>query len=123
MPKIIRATILLLLSLFFTLSHAQDKSIDSLKIILRNPKIHDTTKLATLGFIMDSKYTQNDPKYYYVNNLIGALAQKNLRKKNNKILHETYTTWLATYYNVVAIDCAHKKLSLKGVAALDKSIA
>ncbi len=123
MPQLTRGTLLFVLMLAFASSRAQDHSIDSLKIVLRNPKIHDTTKLASIGSLMDSKYTQNDPKYYYINNLIGALAQKNLKKKNNKVLHETYTSWLATYYNVVAIECAHKKQSLKGVAALDKSIA
>ncbi|MCF6131705.1 tetratricopeptide repeat-containing sensor histidine kinase [Flavobacterium wongokense] len=123
MSKIKRINALLLFLLFFSASQAQDRNIDSLKVILRNPKVHDTVKLTAIGSLMDNKYTENNPKFYYLNNLIGALAQKNLKKKNNKILHETYTTWLATYYNVKAIDYGHKRESVKGLAALDKSIA
>jgi tetratricopeptide (TPR) repeat protein len=109
--------------LIFSASYSQDKTIDSLKIILRNPKVHDTTKLSSLGAVMDSKYTENNPKFYYINNLIGAIALKNLKKHNNQALHETYTMWLGTYYNVLAIDYGHKKEAVKGLAAIDKSIA
>ncbi len=118
-----KITGLITLLLVFSVSYSQDKTLDSLKIFLRNPKVHDTTKLSTLGTIMDSKYTENNPQYYYVNNLIGALAQKNLKKQNNPILRETYTSWLATYYNVLAIEYGHKKEAVKGLAAIDKSIA
>ena len=76
-----KITGLITLLLVFSVSYSQDKTLDSLKIFLRNPKVHDTTKLSTLGTIMDSKYTENNPQYYYVNNLIGALAQKNLKKQ------------------------------------------
>lgn len=112
------------IAFFFVFSvYPQDRKIDSLKVILRNPKVHDTTKLTTIETVMDANYTENDPKFYYLNNLIGGLAQENLKKKNNKQLHETYTSWLATYYNIKAIEYAHRKDAIHGLAALDKSIA
>ena len=123
MVKFIRVKCLLFFILFFSLTYAQDKTIDSLRVLLRNPKIHDTTKLAAIGAVMDSKYTENDPKYYYLNRFIGTIALKNLKKRNNAALHENYTLWLGTYYNVLAIDYGHKKEAVKGLAAIDKSIA
>jgi tetratricopeptide (TPR) repeat protein len=122
MFKIRRLITLIFFFFTFSVLYSQDKTIDSLKIILRNPKVHDTTKLTILGSVMDSKYTENDPKYYYLNQLMGTIALKNLKKHNNSVLHETYTLWLGTYYNVLAIDYGHKKEAVKGLAAIDKSI-
>lgn len=123
MSRIPKTILLLFILMAFSVVHSQDRKIDSLKLFLRNPKVHDTTKLTAIETVMDANYTENDPKFYYLNTLIGDLAQKNLRKKNNKVLHETYTSWLAAYYNIKAIDYAHRKDAIHGLAALDKSIA
>jgi len=117
-----RVSLFFCLFIFFA-CYPQDRTIDSLKSVLRNPRLHDTTKLAAVGMVMDSKYTENDPKYYYLNDLIGALARKNLKKRNSRELHKNYTIWLATYYNVLAINYGHKKDAVNGLAAIDKSIA
>jgi len=105
----------------FSNAYSQDKTIDSIKIVLQNPKVHDTTKLSMLGMTMDTNYTENDPTYYYLNDLIGNIARKNLKKDNSPELQSEYTLWLSTYYNALAIQYMHKR-DPKALVYIDKSI-
>ena len=121
MPKIYR--FLLLAVFFFSNSYAQDKTIDSLKIVLRNPKMHDTTKISTISEVMDY-YSEQEKDYYYLNNMRGRLAMQNLRKKNTPELYEKYTKALAGYYSVAGSEYSYKETGReRGLAYHDKSIA
>jgi tetratricopeptide (TPR) repeat protein len=71
--------------LFFYLpTWSQDLYLDSLKQTLLKPS-HDTTKLNTLGLIIDN-LNMSDKDFNYCNNQIGRIAAKNLTNKeiNNK---------------------------------------
>ncbi|TDP61133.1 hypothetical protein [Flavobacterium dankookense] len=68
--------------LFLTTSYAQEKAIDSLKTALRNPKLHETTKLQMIHNVARTKFTNNfDPKFHQVVDMLGDLALKNYNKK------------------------------------------
>lgn len=123
MPK---TTTRLLLLFFFTItnSFAQDQIIDSLKIALRNPKLHDTTRLAMIHNVARTKFTNNfDPKFHQVVDLLGEIAFKNYTKKNNPTLQKRYTSWLATYYSSVATRYLQKEEYNKAALHYDKAIA
>ena len=75
--------------LFLTTSYAQEKAVDSLKIALRNPKLHDTTRLQMIHTVARTKFTNNfDPKFHQVIDMLGEIALKNHNKKNNPILQK-----------------------------------
>jgi len=123
MFKIPRFTALFLLLLIFSNSFSQDKTIDSFKVVLQNPKIHDTLKLYSASFLMGAKYNDYQQGYYQLNDLMGALAFKNYHKKNPPELHTIYTMYLASYYNILAIRDGQKRDVVKAMAHIDKSIA
>jgi len=108
---------------FFSASYAQDKTTDSLKIAFQNPKMHDTTKMATILNVMKSRYTMNSPTYYYLNNWNGKLAQEVLKRNNTPAVHKKATLSLSTYYNGMAIECFVKGRIDQSIPYLDKSIA
>ncbi len=109
MFKINRLPILSFLFLVFASSFAQDKTIDSLKIVLQNPKLHDTTKVSIISEVMENNYYNNDKNYFLLNNMIGDIVLKNYKKKNNAKLHEKYSILLASYYSKVATEYSYKK--------------
>src|SRR5687768_4896150 len=75
-------SILFIVLLGFSASYSQDKIIDSLKIVLSNPKLHDTTRLRSISNTMDANYHDNyDKNYLYLNDMMGKLALKNYQKK------------------------------------------
>jgi tetratricopeptide (TPR) repeat protein len=112
------------LLLIISNAYAQDKTIDSLKTILRNPKIHDTTKLRSIATVTDHYYNETDKTYYYLNQLSGSIAYKNYKKKNNSPkLQQVYTNWLAGYYSGRGVEYLHKPNPEKGLAYFDQSIA
>jgi len=104
-------------------SYSQDKTIDSLKIVLQNPKIHDTTKLRSINEVMDRSYTEDDKSYFILNKMRGDLAQKNLKKSNSPELQKKYTLWLASYHTALANEYANNQEIEKALACSDKSIS
>jgi tetratricopeptide (TPR) repeat protein len=115
-------------SLFFFLlvilnSFAQDKAIDSLKMALRNPKLHDTTRLQMIHNFARTKFTNDfDPKFHQVVDMLGELALKNYNKNNNPKLQKSYTTWLATYYSSLGTRYLQKEEYGKSALYYDKAI-
>jgi len=110
--------------LFLTTCYAQEKAVDSLKIALRNPKLHDTTRLQMIHTVARTKFTNNfDPKFHQVIDMLGEIALKNHNKKNNPILQKKYSTWLATYYSSLATRHLQKEEYNKALLNYDKAIA
>lgn len=118
-----------LLILFFFLStvfssNAQDKIIDSLKNALRNPKLHDTTRLEMIHNVARTKFTNNfDPKFHQVVDMLGEIALKNYNKKNSPALQKKYATKLATYYSSLATRHLQREEYNKALLNYDKAIA
>ncbi|MGC4041176.1 MAG: histidine kinase [Flavobacterium sp.] len=119
--------LLVLLSFLFiaSASYSQDKSIDSLKSALKNPKLHDTTRLRTIALFRDQHYTQQEKSYYYLFRLLGDLAYKNYKNKktNPPELQKKYTMWMGSYYGSLAVQYFNKPDHAPGLAYFDKSIA
>lgn len=110
MHKTHRLATVITLLFVFSASYSQDKIIDSLKVVLRNPKLHDTTRIRAISDVMDANYHDNyDKNYLYLNDMMGELALANYKKKNPFALHKVYAEWLGTYYSAVAADHSHKK--------------
>jgi len=103
--------------------YSQDKTIDSLKIVLQNPKLHDTTKLRAISETMGNNYSLDDPNYYYLNGIMEKLALKNYRKNNSQELKETYAEFLAEVYSSSAMGEERKRDFIKAFNYIDKSIA
>ena len=133
MPTFPRILSLLTLFFVFTLTYSQntrgkseqvrDKTIDSLQLVLQNPKLHDTTKLRVLSETMGNNYSLDDPNYYYLNSMMEKLALKNFRKKNPQELQDIYATSLGEVYSSSAIGEERKRNFTKAFAYIDKSIA
>lgn len=117
-----RGTKLTLLAVFswFAQTHAQ-YNVDSLKTIVANTKVHDTTRLASIALLIDNLYQNAESNTY--TELMGKIAIKNLSgKKNNAALHKKYTMYLAAYYNNVSIQLDEKG-DPRSLDYLNKSIA
>lgn len=123
MYKIIKLISIAFLLLVFSNSNAQDKTIDSLKVVLQNPKIHDSTKLYSITFLMENNYNEGDPKYYYLNTILGKLALKNYSEKNPAHLHRLYSQFLGSYYSALMIEYGEKRDVLNALISINKSIA
>ena len=124
-PYMHHMTRLIVLSGFllaFSVSYSQDKTIDSLKVALQNPKMHDTLRMSAIVRTMKTKYTQNNPNYFYLNNWMGELALKNQKVKNPKV-YESATSYLATHYSGVAIQQFVNGKADQSVPYVDKAIA
>ncbi|NHM06664.1 hypothetical protein G4D82_05485 [Flavobacterium sp. CYK-4] len=115
--------LLFFLIFLFSTSQAQDRRTDSLELVLKNPKLHDTTRLAYIGEVMDMYYTDAEKNYYYLNNLLGKIVLKHYSKKNHSSLHKVYTEWLSSYYCNLAAQCFHSNQQQKALAYHDKAIA
>ncbi len=95
-------------------------NVDSLKTIIANPKLHDTTRLANIALLIDNLY-QNKESLNYTN-LMGKIAQKHLADKNlQPALHKKYTMYLAAYYNNISIQLEDSG-NPKSLNYLNKSI-
>ncbi|RZJ69215.1 tetratricopeptide repeat protein [Flavobacterium sp.] len=124
MHKIFRATLLVALFFASSATYSQDKFIDSLKVVLRNPKLHDSTKMRAISDVMDANYHDNyDPNYLYLNDMLGKLALANYNKKDSPAAHKRYAEWLGTYYSAVAQDYSHQKKNAESLQYHDKAIA
>ncbi|UPT69977.1 MAG: hypothetical protein M0D53_12660 [Flavobacterium sp. JAD_PAG50586_2] len=123
---------LLLLLFIFSAAFAQDQALDSIKRIVQNPKIHDTTKLFAIAAAID-EHSQYEQTTKELNKLLGNLALRNYNKKTSVELHKKYTQYLGAYYNnislaydkrgdiVNAMDCIDKSISLfKSIGSYDE---
>lgn len=123
MPSISKLIILLSLLFCFSYSYSQDKAIDSLKIALRNPKLHDTTRLQMINDFASTKFTNDfDPKFHKVIDLLGEIVIKNYNKRNNAKLQKKYTKWLAMYYSCLGTRYLHNEEYKKSELYYDKAI-
>jgi len=116
-------TTLIVFLFISSVSYSQDKIIDSLKIVLQNPKLHDTTKLRAISETMGNNYSLDDPNYYYLNGIMEKLALKNYHKNNSQELKETYAEYLGEVYSSSAIGEERKRDFIKAFNYIDKSIA
>ncbi|TPD68603.1 tetratricopeptide repeat-containing sensor histidine kinase [Flavobacterium microcysteis] len=123
MSRITKSALFLLLLFTFSVSYSQDRVIDSIKILIRNPKLHDTTKLRAISDAMDYHYMEQEKNYYVLNNMMGKIALENYKKSNTPELKEKYTLWLASYYSTVGTEYSFTKEREKGLVYHDKSIA
>lgn len=113
-----------LLLFVFSNGYSQDRFIDSLKTVLTNPKLHDTTRLQIIYDASVSHFTNSyDQKFHYVYDMLGALALKNYNKKNSPKLQENYTVWLAAYYSSLGTRYMQKEEYDKSEQYFDKAIA
>ncbi len=122
MPKIARFSLLFILFLTFSKSFAQDKLIDSVKVAFQNVKIQDTTKMNYLGHLLQTKYNQNNPNYYYIVRWIGRIAEKTLAESKVPAVRKSAASWMGTYYNGMAIESFFKGEIDKSVPYVDKAI-
>ena len=121
MLKFLRIDKLFVLFLFLGTSHALAQyNIDSLKAIIAEPKLHDTTRLVNIALLIDNLYENQEANKY--TNLMGKIAQKNLADKSlSPILKKKYTMYLAAYYNNVSIQLEEKG-DVRSLDYLNKSI-
>lgn len=123
MYRITKSALFLLLLFTFSVSYSQDRVIDSIKTLISNPKLHDTTKLRAISEAMDYHYMEQDKNYYVLNNMLGKIALENYKKSNTPELKKKYTLWLASYYSTVGTEYSFTKEREKGLVYHDKSIA
>ncbi|SDI13657.1 Tetratricopeptide repeat-containing protein [Chryseobacterium jejuense] len=110
--------------LFFIFSnaYAQDRTIDSLKKEILNPKIHDTLKLSKIANLID-QIPSNSHTSDVLTEMMGEIASKNLKKTNSKDLQKKYTQYLAIYYGNLSSMYEAKRDVVKTLEYADKSIA
>jgi tetratricopeptide (TPR) repeat protein len=122
MFKVIRLSALVILFLFFSPSFAQrNKTVDSLEVTLKNPKVNDTVKIN--GIIQVSRYYPPGDSLNYVNNLLGKFAAKALKKNSSAAVNKKCRKSLGYYYALLANDYTSKGDFIKSLEANDKSIA
>lgn len=122
MAQIKQFTVLVFLFLISGNLYAQDKVIDSLKRVLRNPKLHDTTRLAIIAAAVDEA-EPGSINAEACNEMIHKIASENLRKANTQDLRTKYTKYIAAYYSNKAAVYQMRGDILKTFSFIDKSIS
>lgn len=103
---------------------AQHKIIDSVKTVLANPKLHDTTRLRIIQEVAANRFTNNfDPNFHKLTDMMGALALKNYKQPKSPKLHKEYGVYLASYYSAQATLFLQKEEYDKSEQYFDKAIA
>ncbi|BAP30465.1 two-component system sensor histidine kinase [Chryseobacterium sp. StRB126] len=115
-------TVTTFLLFIFSNIYAQDRTIDSLKKEILNPKIHDTLKLSKIANLID-QIPSNSPASDVLTGMMGEIASKNLKKANSKDLQIKYTQYLAIYYGNLSSMYEAKRDVVKTLEYADKSIA
>ena len=121
MQSIIKRTSIFFFLFLVFYSFSQGKTIDSVKILVENPKLHDTTKLMQIALILDN--IVDFELYEEINEQMGKLALKGYPKKVDQESHQIYATHLAAYYNNLAAFHGLKKETSEAVKYYDKSIS
>ncbi len=103
--------------------HAQNRELDSLKVLLSDTKIHDTTRLGIISSILG--YTQaGDSMSVYYNTIVGKIVFRNLKKKNlNAKLRDTYYLYAAYWYCDKASELFSAKNGQRVLTCYDKAIS
>lgn len=117
----LKCILVLFLFLMYSNLQAQEKVVDSLKRVLQNPKLHDTTRLYVIANILDQYYLKDG--FHYWNDAMGKLAMKSLKKKNSPALHKKYTQYLGGYYNNLGSIYEERRNAVKASENYSKSIA
>lgn len=119
MPKPVFNILLILLSFFWITTTVAQNDIDSLKAIIANPKIHDTTRLSTISVLVNNTMDDKELKKYI--DLLGSISRKNFSKPfKNDELRIKYTSHLASYYHSLS---ARYELDIKQqLHYIDRSI-
>lgn len=119
----IKQFILLALLCFISCNlYAQDKAIDSLKRVLLNPKLHDTTRLAKISSAVDQSIP-GSPGSEILNEMMAEIALENLKKTGDQELRKKYSKYLAAYYSNKAGAYQMKRDIPEALSYLDKSIS
>ena len=114
-----------LVSIFFisSNSYAQKSSIDSLEILLKNPKLHDTTRLSIMSEIIGSSKI-GDTTIGHYNKSIKQILDKRVKEKNlSKKELEAYKYSLAIWYCDKSAEISSKKNAKLIISYYDKAIA
>ena len=103
--------------------HSQNREIDSLKTLLLDTKIHDTTRLGIIGSILG--YTRaGDSMSVHYNTIVGKIVFRNLKKKNlSKELRNTYYLYAAYWYCDKASEIFSAKNGQQVLYYYDKAIS
>jgi tetratricopeptide (TPR) repeat protein len=111
--------LLVFLSFFWITNSFGQYDIDSLKTIVANPKLHDTTRLAAISLLVNN--TMDDNELRKSIDLLGRISQKNFSKPfKSDELRIKYTSYLASYYHSLS---ARYELDIKQqLKYIDKSI-
>jgi tetratricopeptide (TPR) repeat protein len=123
MLKILRLAIIITILFFISTTYAQDKTIDSLKLLVKNPKVHDTVKLYAILTAKMQKYHETDEKHHILNRMLGSYALECLKKKSTPEVHTAYVQCLANYYSSLMEEYKAKRDITNALLAIDKSIA
>ncbi len=103
-------------------SLAQDGEIDSLKNLLLDKKLHDTTRLEIIGSIIGSSRAGDSTSVHY-NQLAGEIIFRNLAKQNlDPDLRDAYYYYLAYWYCDKAIELFTPANGRKVLEYYDKAI-
>lgn len=100
-----RSTAIALLIIFrFSIVQAQQQTIDSLKTLLQNPKLHDTTRIKVMEGIVENNFILGNPDADGYSARIKAildkrLAQNNLNAAERKAFQFSLGNW---YFNEAA---------------------
>lgn len=82
--------------------------IDSLKRLIDNPKIHDTTLAASYLRISEILYVSNFDTLSYFAEKSKAISEKGLQQKNSELVERSFKISLATAYNNIGFVLAEK---------------
>lgn len=123
MHKTLRLVITITILFFTSTLFSQDRTIDSLKLLLKNPKVHDTVKLFAILTAKMQKYHETDEKHYILNRMQGSYALECLKKKSSPEVRTAYVQCLANYYSSLMEEHKAKGDLIPALAAIDKSIA
>lgn len=118
MPNI-KSTLYALLLVIYSTAYTQN--IESLKKEIENRKIHDTTKLYKIALAIES-LPSNDTNCVKLNQIMGKIATKNLRRVSNNDLFHKYTKYLAAYYSNLSAYYQLQNDVYNTITNLDKSI-
>ncbi|WP_026980871.1 tetratricopeptide repeat-containing sensor histidine kinase [Flavobacterium suncheonense] len=123
MFKILKQLALFACFIIAAAGYSQDRTIDSLKLLVQNPKVHDTVKLYSLLIAKSQNYNETDKEYHILNRMQGDYAMKCLKKKVSPKVHKAYVQCLADYYQGLMTEYKEKGDTPRALAAIDKSIA
>lgn len=103
--------------------YSQQPEIDSLKGLLRNKTIHDTTRLSIISSILGFVKAGDSMSVHY-NSIVGKIVFKNLKKKNlSSKLEDTYYSYAAYWYCDKASEIFSAKNGRQVLNYYDKAIS